>query len=608
MAEGKTSSTLVSRATLQVRLAGLVLCLGSGLLACEASDDGFEQGVIDSLHRTIQAVEDAGEHSNGVFADGWISQHQLAFALSMQTAQTELDLLTRRDGDGQQTNCAIPDHAQQQKDGCELIQWADRDLTRMRLAGDEVFQQLGWGQMKRATAAMAESDEAAAEARRRLIGALDFYVKRMQADIVSSAQNVLRLAGLIIIGLLIFIASSLHMIWQSRRQQQQLMERDTANREYTRRLELISREVRRLRDLGSAIDATAGVLIFNPQHKVVSINKGFRQLRALHDRHVQGHSIASVLGLEDAELVDDMIASITRKEIWRGEVQGRREDGSAIWMYVLFHPELDDLEDLEGSLALVLDITESKKAQLTLARTRHLTALGEMAGGVAHEINNPLSVINGRVAVLLKKFHAQNLEPAILQSGLEQVQRTVSRIARIVDSMRRLSRTDINSEDARPGKIDAILRETLEFTEDKLSKYEIRLMIHDPLMMSEALVMLRGFGLSQILINLIANAVDAIDSESEPERWIRVELGRSSQGLVQIKVVDSGQGIAKAIRHKIMDPFFTTKPAGKGTGLGLSLSQRIAEEHGGRLTYDDEAVHTTFVLELPELKRDQEVA
>jgi signal transduction histidine kinase len=217
-------------------------------------------------------------------------------------------------------------------------------------------------------------------------------------------------------------------------------------------------------------------------------------------------------------------------------------------------------------------------------------------------------VITGRVAILLKKFHSQSLDPEFLQSGLEQVQRTVSRIARIVDSMRRLSRADVSTEEARPETIENILRETMEFIEDKLKRYDIALSIHDAQSLSDAVVMLQGFGVSQILINLVGNAADAIESQPNSERWIRLELERSAEGALQIKVVDPGKGIPKVIQSKIMEPFFTTKPPGKGTGLGLSLSQRIAEEHGGRLYLDAEAAHTTFVLELPELKRQQEVA
>jgi PAS domain S-box-containing protein len=600
---GKKQMNIVMDQALRVFFAGLCL----GLLACDDHRMGFEEDVIEALNRSVLAIENAGDHSNAAFADGWISEHQLAFTLALQTAQDELQKLTRKDAQGQTSNCSFP-VASESAEGCRLIQDSQRYLGEMRSWGAHIFQQLSWGHLKQAGEAMAQCDAAAANARRLLYRAQEYYVRHMQSDIRRRSDQVLRLAVFVILSLLIFIGFGLYFFRQSRQQQLQLLERDKINREYTRKLELIGHEVRRLRDLGSAIDATAGVLIFNDQHKLISINEGFRRLRGLQQVDVQGYGMASVLGLDDMELIDAIIASIAQKKIWRGEMQGLREDGATIWMYVLFYPELDDFEDFDGSLALVLDITESKKAQLTLDRTRHLTALGEMAGGVAHEINNPLSVVMGRVAVLLKKFHAQNLEPVQLQSGLEQIQRTVSRIARIVDSMRRLSRADASAEEPRPEKIEAALRETLEFTEDKLKKYDITLSIDDQGGARDVHVLLHGFGVSQILINLISNAVDAIDGTPGLERWIRLELGRSHQGMVQIKVVDPGPGIAKAIREKIMDPFFTTKPAGKGTGLGLSLSQRIAEEHGGRLYLDGEAAHTTFVLELPELQRSREVA
>jgi PAS domain S-box-containing protein len=606
MREGKANMTL--QLGLQLWPASLFLIVCLGLLSCRDQHVGFEENVIAALDRAVLAIEQAGDESNAAFADGWIQEHQLAFTLSMQIAQDELQRLIRKDAAGNSHNCSFPEESASPSEGCELIRKAQVHLNDMREAGHELFRQLSWGHLRQAGRAMAEGDAAAADARRNLYRAQDFYVQHMQVDIVRSSERILHLAIVIIISLLGLIVSGLYFILQSRRQQQQLLERDAMNRDYTRKLEKIGREVRRLRDLGSAIDATAGVLIFNEQHKVVSINEGFRQLRGLAGVNVQGRSIISVMGLDDADFVESIIASVASKKIWRGEVPGHHEDGSVIWMYVLFYPELDDLEDFEGSLALVLDITESKKAQLILEGTRHLTALGEMAGGIAHEINNPLSVITGRVAILLKKFHSQSLDPEFLQSGLEQVQRTVSRIARIVDSMRRLSRADVSTEEARPETIENILRETMEFIEDKLKRYDIALSIHDAQSLSDAVVMLQGFGVSQILINLVGNAADAIESQPNSERWIRLELERSAEGALQIKVVDPGKGIPKVIQSKIMEPFFTTKPPGKGTGLGLSLSQRIAEEHGGRLYLDAEAAHTTFVLELPELKRQQEVA
>lgn len=109
--------------------------------------------------------------------------------------------------------------------------------------------------------------------------------------------------------------------------------------------------------------------------------------------------------------------------------------------------------------------------------------------------------------------------------------------------------------------------------------------------------------MSQVILNLISNAIDAIESRPEgdkenSEKWIKIH-GELDKHLLRLFVVDSGPGIPAAIRDRIMNPFFTTKEVGKGTGLGLSLSKGIAEDHGGDLILDSSAPHTSFILELP---------
>ena len=102
--------------------------------------------------------------------------------------------------------------------------------------------------------------------------------------------------------------------------------------------------------------------------------------------------------------------------------------------------------------------------------------------------------------------------------------------------------------------------------------------------------------ISQVLLNLIANAADAVQDLSE--RWIRIEVSRNADA-VEIAVTDSGGGIPDEIRARVMQPFFTTKPAGQGTGFGLSISRAFAEAHAGTLTIDVASPHTRFVVTLP---------
>ncbi|HET6283919.1 MAG TPA: ATP-binding protein, partial [Polyangia bacterium] len=106
----------------------------------------------------------------------------------------------------------------------------------------------------------------------------------------------------------------------------------------------------------------------------------------------------------------------------------------------------------------------------------------------------------------------------------------------------------------------------------------------------------RSIQISQILLNLLSNAHDAVEKSAAP--WVRISVDAEG-AQVRIAVIDSGPGVSPALEPRIMEPFFTTKEVGKGTGLGLSVSKGIAESHGGRLSYDRSSAHTRFVLTLP---------
>lgn len=103
--------------------------------------------------------------------------------------------------------------------------------------------------------------------------------------------------------------------------------------------------------------------------------------------------------------------------------------------------------------------------------------------------------------------------------------------------------------------------------------------------------------ISQVLLNLISNAADAV--EGLDEKWIRIELSSEATELAKIRVVDSGSGIDPKLAHKIMEPFFTTKPTDKGTGLGLSIAKGIVDDHRGTLYIEAGSKNTSFAILLP---------
>ncbi len=236
---------------------------------------------------------------------------------------------------------------------------------------------------------------------------------------------------------------------------------------------------------------------------------------------------------------------------------------------------------------------ENEKQKAIAVAASKLASLGEMAGGIAHEINNPVAIIIGLLFKMKHRFEANKLDADEFYSLFDNVQKSIKRITYIIAGLRNFSR-DGSKDHMEMRSVLSILEETLAFCEAKLEKNGIRL---DYSGIPRDLHMLcRPTEISQVFLNLINNAHDAILEQDE--KWIRFEA-RKGQGFIEISVTDSGKGIDPAIADKIMNPFFTTKELGKGTGLGLSISHGIAERHNGNLYVNPEGEHTQFVLLIP---------
>ncbi len=247
--------------------------------------------------------------------------------------------------------------------------------------------------------------------------------------------------------------------------------------------------------------------------------------------------------------------------------------------------------------ASVRDITERKQAESALMAQRErlvaaakMSSLGEMAGGIAHEINNPLAIIIGKISQLKRRMEAN---PEATES-LTVIETTAKRIAAIIKGLSAFSR---NAEKDEMEKIEVLplIIETLELSKERYRFNSVELKINIQLQ-EKIYVMGRPSQLLQVLINLLNNAYDAV--EFLDKRWVEVTVLKES-GYCKICITDSGSGISPQIVEKIMTPFFTTKKVGKGTGLGLSISKGLIEDHKGKLYYDSKNPHTSFIIELP---------
>jgi PAS domain S-box-containing protein len=251
----------------------------------------------------------------------------------------------------------------------------------------------------------------------------------------------------------------------------------------------------------------------------------------------------------------------------------------------------------------IRDITERKKMEQRLFQTEKLKSLGELAGGVAHDFNNVLAAILGRVQLLTINVKTptgkQERRKATfaLKKGLKIIEKAALDGAETVRRIQEFSRKRIDDKNFTQVDINELINDVLEFTkvkwkntaESKGIKIKIRKKLSSlPFTLGSAAE------LREVFTNLINNAVDAMPQGGS----IEFKTFRENSHIL-IKVTDSGEGIKKAIRDRLFDPFFTTKGP-QSTGLGLSVSYGIISRHRGTITVDsDKALGTTFTIQLP---------
>lgn len=249
---------------------------------------------------------------------------------------------------------------------------------------------------------------------------------------------------------------------------------------------------------------------------------------------------------------------------------------------------------LMGCLGIIQDKTDERNNQVALATAARMSSIGQMAGGVAHEINNPLAIISGRAELLKASLMALNHdEHEVANTHIEKIQMTVQRIAKIIRGLRSVAR-DSSNESGVSFTVQQALRDALDLCETKFLNHQIQL-FSSPDIGNNMFVWGRPEQLTQVLLNLLNNSFDAVNDLSE--KWVRVEC-YEMLGQVFIEVSDSGSGISVGHQQQLFSPFFTTKEVGQGTGLGLSISKAIIEKHGGHLRYANERPNTTFIVEL----------
>jgi C4-dicarboxylate-specific signal transduction histidine kinase len=227
-----------------------------------------------------------------------------------------------------------------------------------------------------------------------------------------------------------------------------------------------------------------------------------------------------------------------------------------------------------------------KKLREITAHQSKFSALGVMSSGIAHEINNPLTVIKAKVHQIKKNINNSSPDKTLLD--LDIISKTTDRIHKIVNGLRSFAR-DSSEDPFERLTSKQVIQASLDLCHERFHQFGVQVIVNHNV---DFVINGRETQLVQVLVNLLSNAFDAITNLNE--KWIQVDVNDYT-----ISITDSGSGIPKAIAEKLMQPFFTTKEVGKGVGLGLSISKGIIADHGGKLFLDTSAPNTRFVIEFP---------
>lgn len=347
--------------------------------------------------------------------------------------------------------------------------------------------------------------------------------------------------------------------------------------------------------------APVGVMLASIDGECTYINRKWVELTGFRLRNAAGHGWLQAVHPDDRDQVKEKWDQFIKLGTpFAHEYRYWGANGQIKWVIATGASTTDNPNEKFRFVRIEKDLTDRKLHELALEDQRarasaaaKMSALGEMATSIAHEINNPLAIIMGKADLISEHLKSPNVDPNWINQRISSIISTCSRIAKIIKAMRSLAReTDRDSTEA--FFISDLIAEALSISSARFAEKGISLTTD--IASDSPQLHCRGAQVSHILLNLLNNAYDA--ALESHERWVKLEVSTNAD-FIEVSVTDSGPGISKETASKLFQPFFTTKPPGKGLGLGLSVSKAIAQSHGGDLFLDAQSKNTKFILRMP---------
>lgn len=244
------------------------------------------------------------------------------------------------------------------------------------------------------------------------------------------------------------------------------------------------------------------------------------------------------------------------------------------------------LQDKTKAVVIGVDVTELTKLKGHLSFTEKLATLGEMFAGIIHDINNPLMMIEANAKRIGKKVDDEEV-----QELLNKIDMSSKKVGKIIQGIKVFVRND-GQDPTFIENVGKIVDDAITICEHKLKENFVAVRLDQKLQSAE--IDCHFTQIFQVFVNLLSNSIDAVSGLQD--KWIEVTVRENTDKQLVIAFTDAGNGISKEQQDKIFTAFYTTKDRGIGTGLGLSLSRNILTAHGGSLTIDNSAPHTTFLV------------